>query len=108
MNLGPRHQRVHLIDRIARIGGDDGVASFGIGPGEMGEAFFASDELAARKLILLGVELLSTGGTYDFLKGLALPVTAVEDVTGYPSILGGRVKTLHPKNFWRNPQPQRK
>ncbi len=56
-------------------------------------------EPIARKLISLGVELLSTGGTYDFLKGLALPVTAVEDVTGYPSILGGRVKTLHPKIF---------
>ena len=39
-------------------------------------------EPIARKLISLGVELLSTGGTYDFLKGLALPVTAVEDVTG--------------------------
>ena len=56
-------------------------------------------EPIARKLISLGVELLSTGGTYDFIKGLALPVTAVEDVTGYPSILGGRVKTLHPKIF---------
>jgi phosphoribosylaminoimidazolecarboxamide formyltransferase/IMP cyclohydrolase len=56
-------------------------------------------EPIARKLISLGVELLSTGGTYDFLKGLSLPVTAVEDVTGYPSILGGRVKTLHPKIF---------
>ena len=56
-------------------------------------------EPIARKLISLGVELLSTGGTYDFLKGLALPVTAVEDITGYPSILGGRVKTLHPKIF---------
>jgi len=56
-------------------------------------------EPIARKLISLGVELLSTGGTFDFLKGLSLPVTAVEDVTGYPSILGGRVKTLHPKIF---------
>ena len=56
-------------------------------------------EPIVRKLISLGVELLSTGGTYDFLKGLALPVTAVEDITGYPSILGGRVKTLHPKIF---------
>jgi phosphoribosylaminoimidazolecarboxamide formyltransferase / IMP cyclohydrolase len=43
------------------------------------------------------VTLYSTGGTYDFIKTLGLPVTAVEDVTSYPSILGGRVKTLHPK-----------
>jgi AICAR transformylase/IMP cyclohydrolase PurH (only IMP cyclohydrolase domain in Aful) len=46
-----------------------------------------------------GVEILSTGGTYDFIKGLSIPVQSVESVTGYPSILGGRVKTLHPKIF---------
>lgn len=45
------------------------------------------------------VEILSTGGTYDFLKGLGVNVKTVESVTGYPSILGGRVKTLHPKVF---------
>ncbi len=56
-------------------------------------------EPIARKLISIGVELLSTGGTFDFLKGLDIPVTAVEDLTSYPSILGGRVKTLHPKIF---------
>jgi len=47
----------------------------------------------------LGVEILSTGGTYDFLKDCGIPVKAVEDITLYPSILGGRVKTLHPKIF---------
>ena len=47
----------------------------------------------------LGVEILSTGGTYDFLRNCGIPVKAVEDVTSYPSILGGRVKTLHPKIF---------
>ncbi|MBB2147123.1 bifunctional phosphoribosylaminoimidazolecarboxamide formyltransferase/IMP cyclohydrolase [Pedobacter sp. LMG 31464] len=46
-----------------------------------------------------GVTLYSTGGTEQFIKDLNLPVTAVEDLTGYPSILGGRVKTLHPKVF---------
>lgn len=56
-------------------------------------------EEIAKKLIELNVELFSTGGTYDFLESLGLPVTSVEEVTGYPSILGGRVKTLHPKIF---------
>ena len=46
-----------------------------------------------------GVEILSTGGTYSFLESLNIPVKSVESVTGYPSILGGRVKTLHPKVF---------
>ncbi len=52
-----------------------------------------------RKLHSLGVLLYSTGGTQDFIKSLGIPVTAVEDITSYPSILGGRVKTLHPKIF---------
>ena len=43
-----------------------------------------------------GVKLYSTGGTQSFIEGLSLPVTAVETLTGYPSIFGGRVKTLHP------------
>ena len=46
-----------------------------------------------------GVELLSTGGTQTFIESLGIPCTKVEDVTSYPSILGGRVKTLHPKVF---------
>jgi phosphoribosylaminoimidazolecarboxamide formyltransferase/IMP cyclohydrolase len=45
------------------------------------------------------VTIYSTGGTEDFIKNLQVPVVAVEDVTSYPSILGGRVKTLHPKIF---------
>ena len=52
-----------------------------------------------RLLAEQGVQLFSTGGTEQFIKDLNLPVTAVEDLTGYPSILGGRVKTLHPKVF---------
>ncbi len=45
------------------------------------------------------VTIYSTGGTEKFIKELGIPVTPVEDVTSYPSILGGRVKTLHPKVF---------
>ena len=45
------------------------------------------------------VEIYSTGGTQKFIEGLGANVIAVEDLTGYPSILGGRVKTLHPKVF---------
>jgi len=52
-----------------------------------------------RLLDTLGVSLLSTGGTKDFIEKLGIQVTAVENLTGYPSILGGRVKTLHPKVF---------
>ena len=47
----------------------------------------------------LGVTFYSTGGTENFIRDLGCDVVAVEDVTGYPSILGGRVKTLHPKVF---------
>lgn len=46
-----------------------------------------------------GVAFLSTGGTQKFIEGLGYPCQKVEDVTTYPSILGGRVKTLHPKVF---------
>jgi phosphoribosylaminoimidazolecarboxamide formyltransferase/IMP cyclohydrolase len=46
-----------------------------------------------------GVHMYSTGGTQAFIESLDIPVTPVEDLTEYPSILGGRVKTLHPKIF---------
>ena len=46
-----------------------------------------------------GVTFYSTGGTEKFIRDMNYEVTAVEDITGYPSILGGRVKTLHPKVF---------
>ena len=46
-----------------------------------------------------GVQFLSTGGTRQFIESLGFPCQAVEDLTTYPSILGGRVKTLHPKVF---------
>ena len=47
----------------------------------------------------LKVKILSTGGTKSFIESLGVEVTSVENLTGYPSILGGRVKTLHPKVF---------
>lgn len=47
----------------------------------------------------LGVVIYSTGGTEEFIKSLGVAVERVEDLTSYPSILGGRVKTLHPKVF---------
>src|ERR1700741_4529606 len=52
-----------------------------------------------QELHRLGVKLYSTGGTETFIRGLGVDVIAVEDLTSYPSILGGRVKTLHPKVF---------
>lgn len=51
------------------------------------------------KLNKLGVQIYSTGGTKQFIEKLGVNVIAVEDLTNYPSILGGRVKTLHPKVF---------
>lgn len=52
-----------------------------------------------KKLHEEGVKLLSTGGTQKFIEELGYPCTKVEVITTYPSILGGRVKTLHPKIF---------
>ncbi len=62
---------------------------------------FHKDGLApiVQKLNELGVTIYSTGGTEKFIKELGINVVPVEDVTSYPSILGGRVKTLHPKVF---------
>ena len=62
---------------------------------------FDKDGLAPiiKKLDALGVTLYSTGGTEKFIQELGYNVVAVEDITSYPSILGGRVKTLHPKVF---------
>ncbi len=56
-------------------------------------------DLIVKELDRLGVKIYSTGGTQSFIEGLGIKVTAVEDLTSYPSILGGRVKTLHPKIF---------
>jgi phosphoribosylaminoimidazolecarboxamide formyltransferase / IMP cyclohydrolase len=62
---------------------------------------FYKDNLAPviQRLNELGVGLYSTGGTQTFIEQLNIPVTPVEELTSYPSILGGRVKTLHPKIF---------
>lgn len=56
-------------------------------------------DIIIKKLHSEGVEFISTGGTQSFIESLDIPCRAVEDLTGYPSILGGRVKTLHPKVF---------
>ena len=56
-------------------------------------------EPLVKELVSRDVTLYSTGGTKDFIQNLGYQVFAVEDTTGYPSILGGRVKTLHPKIF---------
>jgi phosphoribosylaminoimidazolecarboxamide formyltransferase/IMP cyclohydrolase len=56
-------------------------------------------EPIVQKLNELGVTIYSTGGTESFIKKLGIDVVPVEDLTSYPSILGGRVKTLHPKVF---------
>ena len=56
-------------------------------------------EPIVRLLAENGVTIYSTGGTQSFIEGLGIDVVAVEDLTSYPSIFGGRVKTLHPKVF---------
>ncbi|MCH3881921.1 MULTISPECIES: bifunctional phosphoribosylaminoimidazolecarboxamide formyltransferase/IMP cyclohydrolase [Tenacibaculum] len=62
---------------------------------------FHKDGLApiVQKLNELNVTIYSTGGTEKFIKELGIDVVPVDEVTSYPSILGGRVKTLHPKVF---------
>jgi len=56
-------------------------------------------EPVIKKLHQLGVVLYSTGGTQTFIESLSIPVVPVEELTAFPEILGGRVKTLHPKIF---------
>ncbi len=56
-------------------------------------------DIILEKLDSLGISFVSTGGTYDYIKKLGYNATTVESLTSYPSILGGRVKTLHPKVF---------
>ncbi len=53
----------------------------------------------AKLLYEMGIVIYSTGGTKEYLEELDLPVVSIEEITDYPSILGGRVKTLHPKVF---------
>src|SRR2546422_6522172 len=51
----------------------------------------------ARELVKLGWEIVSTGGTAEALRREQVPVIGIEDVTGFPEMMDGRVKTLHPK-----------
>lgn len=62
---------------------------------------YHKDKLDAvvKKLHELGIKIYSTGGTQEFIEKLGIEVTPVEELTSYPAILGGRVKTLHPKIF---------
>jgi len=56
-------------------------------------------EPVVKKLHSLGVKLISTGGTFEYIQKLGIEAIQVENLTNYPAILGGRVKTLHPKIF---------
>ncbi len=56
-------------------------------------------DIIVKKLSSHGVSIVSTGGTYSFIQDLGIKAIKVEDITSYPSILGGRVKTLHPGIF---------
>jgi len=56
-------------------------------------------ESIVQKMHKLGITLYSTGGTYDFIQSLGIPAITVESLTSYPSVFGGRVKTLHPSIF---------
>src|SRR5690348_13717156 len=56
-------------------------------------------ENIVKQLHASGITIYSTGGTQKFIEGQGVPCTSVESLTDYPSILGGRVKTLHPKVF---------
>ena len=62
----------------------------------------------AGRLYEMGFEILSTGGTARALKEQGIPVVLVSEVTGEPEILGGRVKTLHPRNPRRHPRRPRR
>ena len=72
---------------------------------------YSKDNLAplVHELARAGVQFLSTGGTREFISQLGYPVLPVEEITGYPSVFGGRVKTLHPAVFggilYRRDQP---
>lgn len=56
-------------------------------------------DVVVRQLDALGVDIISTGGTYDYILELGIPVRSVEEITGHEEILDGRVKTLHPSIF---------
>ena len=61
----------------------------------------------ARALHGLGVELLSTGGTYKLLSGEGIPVTEISEYTGFPEMMDGRVKNTASESTWRHSCPTR-
>ena len=56
-------------------------------------------ELLTQSLNELGINIISTGGTASFIDNLGIKVKKVSDITGFPEIMNGRVKTLHPKIY---------
>ena len=56
-------------------------------------------DILAKSLAAQNIQIFSTGGTQEYIENLGIKVNRIEDLTGYPSIFGGRVKTLHPKVF---------
>ncbi len=56
-------------------------------------------DIIVKKLDMMNVDIYSTGGTYDYITKMGVKAKTIESLTSYPSILGGRVKTLHPKVF---------
>ena len=83
--LGPRPNRVAIRRALLSVSNKTGLAGL------------------ATALHQLGVQLISTGGTAAALREAGLPVTPVEDITKFPEMLDGRVKTLHPRCTWRAP-----
>ncbi len=86
--------------------GTDSVSTFEAGAPDVlvGRALLSvSDKTGivdfARGLVELGVEIISTGGTAEELIGYGVPVRSISDLTGFPEIMDGRVKTLHPKLY---------
>ena len=56
-------------------------------------------EIVAKELTELGIKIISTGGTAKYLKSYSIEVDDISEITNFPEILGGRVKSLHPKIF---------
>jgi phosphoribosylaminoimidazolecarboxamide formyltransferase/IMP cyclohydrolase len=108
VHVDPANPRRVVIDRYSRAGMEPGIKSVSragpVLPGEVQVAralLSVSDKTGlvefARGLVELGIEIVSTGGTAQELSEAGITVRAVSDFTGFPEIMDGRVKTLHPK-----------
>jgi phosphoribosylaminoimidazolecarboxamide formyltransferase/IMP cyclohydrolase len=89
-------------DTLTSVGGD-GAGAAASGPKVARALLSVSDKTGivdfARGLADLGIEIISTGGTAAALSDAGIPVRAIDDLTGFPEIMDGRVKTLHPKLY---------